>query len=264
MPELPDVEAFKEYLDATALHQNIARVRVDDDRILSGTSAQALGRRLKGSRLQGTRRHGKHLFARISGGGWLLLHFGMTGELDYGESNGGLPEYARVVLEFENGRRLAYISRRMLGEVAVLNDADAFIAEHDLGLDALDDAITPEWLQQQFASRPGPVKTALMDQSLIAGIGNVYSDEILFQAGLHPKTRSNRLNHEDLAHLRRTMRRVLRTTAGHQADPAQFPGSYLTTRREKDGRCPKCGGALKTDKVSGRTSYFCPKCQQKR
>ncbi|MFO7975681.1 MAG: zinc finger domain-containing protein, partial [Candidatus Hydrogenedentota bacterium] len=166
--------------------------------------------------------------------------------------------------DFENGGRLDYICQRLLGKVDLVDDVEAFTENEQLGLDALDDAITPEWLHEQLSSRPGPMKAALMDQSLMAGIGNVYSDEILFQAGLHPETASNRLSEADVAYLRRTMRRVLRTTARHQADVEQFPRGYLTRHREKGGKCPKCKHNLEVHKVSGRTAYFCSNCQKKR
>ena len=264
MPELPDVESFKQYLDATALHKPIAKTTVDDERILSGISAQQLGQRLKGASLEGSRRHGKYLFADISDGNWLLLHFGMTGELAYSESGGELPEHARVILDFKDGGRLSYVCQRLFGRVDLVDDLEQFIEDEDLGPDALDDSITPEWLQEQLSSRRGALKSALMDQSLMAGIGNVYSDEILFQAGLHPETQANRLSEEDIAELRRAMRRVLRTTARHKADVGQFPREYLTRHRNKDASCPKCTGKIKTKRVSGRTAYFCPTCQKKR
>jgi formamidopyrimidine-DNA glycosylase len=264
MPELPDVEAFKQYLDATSLHKSIGRSTVHDERILSGLSPQRLGRGLKGAEFQESSRHGKYLFVKTSKGPWLLLHFGMTGELQYSESDGDMPDHTRVSFHFKDGGRLDYVCQRLLGRVDLVDQVDSFVEDQQLGPDALDAAITPEWLYDQFSTRPAPIKSALMDQSLLAGIGNVYSDEILFQAGLRPETPANRLSKQDVAHLRRTMRRVLRTTARHQADVAEFPRSYLTRQREKGGQCPKCKGKLERHKVSGRTSYFCPKCQKKR
>jgi formamidopyrimidine-DNA glycosylase len=264
MPELPDVQAFKQYLDATALHKRVAKTTVHDERILSGLSARQLAQALKNAQFHRSRRHGKYLFVDTSNDLWLLLHFGMTGELHYCKSEKELPKHARVSIDFKDGSRLDYICQRLLGKVQLVKDVPSFVENEHLGPDALDDAITSEWFHERLASRPGPLKPALMDQSLIAGIGNVYSDEILFQAELHPETRSNRLSEKDVAHLRRTMRRVLRTTARHQADVAQFPRGYLTHHREKGGKCPKCKRELKIHKVSGRTAYFCPNCQKKR
>ena len=109
------------------------------------------------------------------------------------------------------------------------------------------------------------IKGALMNQSLIAGLGNVYTDEILFQAGIHPKTKANELEEGDVKRLYRKMRKeVLPTVIDRRADPARFPEEYLTPCRKKGANCPRCGSELKQIKVSGRTAYLCPECQQSR
>ncbi|MHB1215952.1 MAG: DNA-formamidopyrimidine glycosylase family protein [Thiobacillus sp.] len=110
MPELPDVETFKRYLDATALHQPIGTVRVGAPSLLHGTTPQGLGRRLHGQALESTRRHGKYLFARVDEAGWLVLHFGMSGRLQYAEASGQLPQDAEFLLRFKNKAGLAYIA----------------------------------------------------------------------------------------------------------------------------------------------------------
>ena len=123
---------------------------------------------------------------RLARDGWLTLHFGMTGDLRYLEPGGDDVRYDRVRLDFGNGR-LAYVNRRMLGRVGLADDADAFIAAEELGPDALDPAFDLAALAAALDGRRD-VKTVLMDQSVVAGIGNIYADEILFQARLHPKT----------------------------------------------------------------------------
>lgn len=264
MPELPDVEAFKHYLDAISLHTSIVKTSVHDERILSGTSPQQLGRRLKHATLDGSRRHGKYLFAHISKSSWLLLHFGMTGALAYSGTEGELPRHTRVSLDFENGGRLAFVCQRLLGKLEVIDGVDAYIEDQGLGPDALDERLTPEWLFEQLSSRRGSLKSGLMNQSLMAGIGNVYSDEILFHAKVHPGIPCNELSRKQVAHLLRVMQRVLRTAARHNADVERFPSSYLTRKREKGARCPRCESVLKTSALSGRTAYFCPACQKEK
>jgi formamidopyrimidine-DNA glycosylase len=186
VPELPDVELYKRRLDQHALHQKIARVVVSDARILGELKERAFGARLKGNRLEGTRRHGKHLLVQLANDGWLTLHFGMTGDLRYVEPPDAEVPYDRVRLVFERGS-LAYVNRRMLGRVGLTEDADAFIAAEQLGPDALDPAFDLGALSAALDGRRD-VKTVLMDQAVVAGIGNLYADEILFQARLHPKT----------------------------------------------------------------------------
>ncbi len=262
MPELPDVEGFRMYLDSTALRQKITGAHVRDARILEeGISAGVLGRRLVGGSLRETRRHGKLVFARISAGGWLVFHFGMTGELVYGEMEGEEPRHTRVSIEFARGTRLAYLSRRMLGRVGLCEDVDGYIEEHGLGPDALDERLTLTRFRKLMAGRRGTLKGVLLDQSLVAGIGNEWGDEILFQAGLDPQRRSDELSDEEVAAIHRAMRTALKRGAANGGDVDALPGSWLLPHRRPGGECPRCGGALRTVKVSGRTSYFCPRCQ---
>jgi len=135
------------------------------------------------------------------------------------------------------------------------------VQREKLGPDALDAWWTAERFAERFAEHRGTLKSALMKQSLIAGIGNIYSDEILFQCGLPPKTALDELDADGLRKVRRTLRRVLRTaTKAHQA-PRSIPHTYLLHRRSEDGVCPRCGTELATVNVSGRTSYYCPRCQ---
>jgi formamidopyrimidine-DNA glycosylase len=105
------------------------------------------------------------------------------------------------------------------------------------------------------------VKAALMNQAVLAGIGNLYADEILFQAGVHPRAAPRRLSRATLRRLYRTMERVLRAAIAARAEPANLPRTFLLRHRGDDGRCPRCGRRLRTMRVSGRTTYYCPRRQ---
>lgn len=109
------------------------------------------------------------------------------------------------------------------------------------------------------------MKSVLIDQTAIAGIGNIYSDEILFQAGIHPQARADRLDPDASERLFRQVKRVLETavecSAGGELAPNTLPGSFLLRQRRKGGRCPRCSGEIRTIKFSGRTAYYCPHCQ---
>lgn len=221
MPELPDVEGFKRVLTRKALGKTIAQVVVSDVRILGKLSARSFTSRLRGAKLVEVRRHGKHLMARLDQGGWLTLHFGMTGALQFaGKPGSSEPPFTRVRLDFAGDGWLAYIKKRMIGHVGLAMDAADFIAAEKLGPDAL------------------------MDQQVVAGIGNIYSDEILFQARINPATRIDKLAPSDLERLFAEMRKVLKTAISRAAGSEQFvermPKGSLLLQRHKGGRCPRC------------------------
>ena len=265
MPELPDVELYKRYLDEHALGQTIERVAVNDARILGDLAPKTFVARLNGNRFEDSRRHGKHLLVRLKKDGWLTLHFGMTGDLAWFEDEGDDPPYDRVRFDFQGGGHLAYVNRRMLGSVGLADDADAFVEAEELGPDALDPAFNLAAFAEALEGRRRDVKSVLMDQALIAGIGNIYADEILFQARLHPKTSVSALSERQRRTLFERIRSVLETAIACSAGAEQFlerlPDDYLLPQREKGGRCPRCGTAIATLKSGGRTSYFCPRCQ---
>lgn len=193
----------------------------------------------------------------------ITMHFGMTGELEYySPDRQERPRYARVIFSFEGGHRLAYISRRMLGRVGVADDMAGYIEAHDLGPDALAKDLDPKKFVERLQGHRGPIKSTLMNQQIIAGIGNEWGDEILYQAKLHPEAASDELDANRLKKLYRVMRRVLKTGARHGGDAGKLPRRYLLVHRD-EGRCPACGARTEKVKVGGRSSYFCPKCQTK-
>ncbi len=263
MPELPDVEAFRQYCNSTALHQKIKEVEVKATRVLKNISQKEFVRRMKNRSLESTQRHGKYMFATLDDGNTLVLHFGMTGFLEYYKDQDKEPPHARVICSFTNGYHIAYDCQRLLGEVRIVDDIDVFISKQKLGPDALDDALDLNTFMEILNKKRGAVKSALMDQNSIAGIGNIYADEILFQTGIHPKTNASNLDADTIKKLYRTMKRVLKVTAAKKADPDEFPRSYLIPHRGEDNKCPRCKGEIKTIKVSGRTAYYCPRCQKK-
>jgi len=261
MPELPDVEAFKRYLEATSLHQCIAHVDVLSADLLKGVSGRELARQLRGRRFESTRRHGKHLFVRTDDDIWLRLHFGMTGSLRYFKDEKKAPRHTRVLFLFAKDYRLAFDDQRKFGEIRLIKDVSEFLKKRVLGSDALNVDL-PEF-KKVFAKHRGAVKAILMNQRLIAGIGNIYADEILFRARIHPATQVTRLGDKALAKLFRAMRYVLEKAIKARADVDQIPKSWLLPHRHKDGKCPRCARELKSSKIGGRTAWFCPHCQRR-
>jgi formamidopyrimidine-DNA glycosylase len=260
MPELPDVEVFKRYFDATSLHQRIDDVEVRSAYVLKGVSGRELARRLKGGRFESTRRHGKHLFVRADGDFWLRLHFGMTGSLHYFKHQEQAPTHARVLFVFANNYRLAFADQRKFGQVGLLADVDQFLKKRALGPDALDVDLAK--FKKVLGKRRGAVKSILMNQKLIAGIGNIYADEILFRARMHPATEISGLGDKALTKLFRATRYVLKKAIAAKADIDLMPKSWLLPQRHKGGKCPRCAGKLTTAKIGGRTAWFCACCQK--
>jgi len=259
MPELPDVEVYRRRIEAGALRRRFERVEVLDSAVLDGVSAQTLGRRLKGRRFEEARRHGKSLFVLLDSGGWVTMHFGMTGDAALWAPDGEPPRFACVNFHFDAGGALAFVNQRKLGRIGLTDDPQAYIEKHDLGPDAL--ALSEDEFLDLLRDRRGGVKSALLDQSLMAGLGNVYSDEVLYRAKIHSNVKVQDLDEKDLRRLHRAIRKVIEKTIEFNADPSKAPRTFLLAHREKGGTCPRCGTAVETIRASGRTSWLCPKCQ---
>jgi formamidopyrimidine-DNA glycosylase len=263
MPELPEVASFRKYFEKTAMDRQIAFARVKNAKILRGVSPAGLEEQLSGSRFKSTRQHGKYLFAALDTGKWLVMHFGMTGFLEYLEDSNREPAYSRLLIGFTEGGALAYVNQRMLGWVGIAKHTEEVIEAKKLGPSALDSRLDFEVFRKRLSGKKSRIKSALMDQEIVAGIGNVYSDEILFQARLHPDTRVSVLDDSQVKDIFTKMREVLATAVKRDADVSRLPENYLLPNRNKKGACPICGTNWKTMKLGGRTAYFCPKCQKK-
>ena len=261
MPELPEVETFKRYLDNTSLHQRITNVEVQDAYVLKRVSARQLARRLKGCRFESSHRHGKHLFVRVGDELWLRVHFGMTGSFEYVNHDEVAPKTARVIFRFANNCRLVFDDQRKFGEIELIADINEFLQTRYLGPDALD--VNLSKFKEIIGKHRGALKGILLSQQFIAGIGNLYADEILFRARMHPATKSAGLRKKDLSRLFRATRYVLQKAIVLKTDFNRLPKSWLLLHRGKRGRCPHCGRALKSATIGGRTSWFCEHCQKR-
>jgi len=257
MPELPDVEIFRQYAEKNALNQEIEKVTVDEPKIAETDESQ-LNEELKGRELIRAERLGKYLLLTTTKENILVMHFGMTGWLEY--KQGEKHRHTRASLIFSNGYALNFINPRKLGRISFSSNLDAFQKEKKVGKDAL--AIKLEEFQDLIRKKKGTLKSFLMNQSIIAGIGNIYSDEILFQAGMNPKRQISEL--EDYQHMAlfQLIKEVLHKAIEHNADPGNMPLSFIIPRRKEGEKCPACGGEVKKDKVSGRGFYYCPTCQK--
>jgi len=256
MPELPDVEVFRQYIDATALRQTIQKVDVDTS-ILGDVSAEKLASHLKNTRLKQTLRHGKYLFVKTSRDQWLMMHFGMTGFPRYYKNDEKAPDHIRFCIDFKNGYHLAYDCQRKLGRIDLLDDWSEFVKDHDLGTDPYREEFDFSAFKNLMDGRRGTVKSALMNQKLIAGIGNVYSDEILFQSKIHPGSAALKLEKKQLKTIYRNLGSIMETVIEAHAETEFLPDRFLIPYRHDGEDCPICMGTIHKKTISGRSSYFC-------
>ncbi len=258
MPELPDVESFRRYCSSKILRKTIENVQVKV-RQISEVPEKELQQKLKNRKFTNTYRHGKHLFLKTSNNYYLVLHFGMTGDVSYYREKE--PEHTALIVSFRNGYNFAVISVRKLGRIGLIKDKNKYVKEKEIGPDVL--KISKKEFTELVEGSRGKVKSTLMNQGTMAGIGNIYSDEILYQAGMHPEKEVSKLSRKDIEKLYAVTQRVLKTAIRNNALPENFPSSYLTGKREEGSRCGICNGTIKRISSGGRSAYFCSKHQKK-
>lgn len=258
MPELPDVEGFRRYLARHAEGRRIVSVEVPDRAMARNRSPRTLAQALEGKRFGSPRRHGKWLIAPADGVE-LLLHFGMTGLLHWASPVQERHRHDRVIFVCEGGE-LRYNNMRRFGGI--------WLARHDrerdrvtgpLGPDALD--LDREQFDRLIDRRRGGIKAALMDQRLIAGVGNLLSDEILWRARVHPATPVSELG----GRRRRELDSSLHAAVTESIRYGRVPHGERWLTRVRDARepvCPRCGTALRRGTIAGRTAVWCPRCQR--
>lgn len=260
MPELPDVEGFRRELAKTLPRRKIAHVRVNDPAILRNTTPTALGHRLAGHRFKAPCRHGKWLILPTDGP-TLLVHSGMTGHPFYAEAGAEPEQYERLVVSLDKGE-LRYADLRKLRGVWLADDQDDLADvlgpqgpdALGMGLREFREVITGR------RRRAGRLKPTLMDQSVIAGLGNLLTDEICWRARLKPTHPVANLSADDVKRLHTAMTQVLRTSVRHGRVPG-LPRWLTGVRDDPDPSCPRCGTRLRHDRVGGRTSLWCPHCR---
>jgi len=257
MPELPEVETFKRYIDKTSLKQVIKTIKINDNRILNLNESDLINS-LKNKQFESTTRHGKYLFVYLKPK-YLIMHFGMTGDLEYYNKKEDDPKYSKVIFHFENGFKLAYISRRIFGRLDIADSIEEFIRKKKLGPDAL--KMSFEDFEEATKRRSAIIKNALLNQSFIAGIGNIYSDEILFKSKINPLNKIDSLDESKLKELFDNIKKVLMFGIEKQGDLSTYPNNFLIAHRKKEERCPICDYGLIRYDISGRRGFFCPNCQ---
>jgi formamidopyrimidine-DNA glycosylase len=290
MPELPEVETVVRQLEPEVEGRRIERLEVLDARWSRPVRPDRLGDAVAGATIEQLGRRGKYILMGLDGGRTLVMHLRMTGNLILRDGDEAVdPSEGRRLYESErsteerhlrarfvldDGRELWFTDPRRFGEAFLIED-DARLAERfaTLGVEPFSPEFTPEALGEMAAGRTAPLKSFLLDQSKIAGVGNIYADEALFRAGLHPLSPAGSMKPEHLDALRDAV--VAALEAGIDAGGSSID-DYRDARGEKGAmqdeflvhtregeECPRCDGAIVRIVVGGRSTYFCPECQVK-
>ena len=272
MPELPEVETVVRGLRATLPGRRIESVRLGKTDFIDDPAA--LERELPGRRVVAVERHGKFIQMRLEGGpgagpASLLVHLGMTGQLATRAPAEPVAPHTHVFFALDDGRELRYTDPRRFGRIALLLDGGAEAVLGRLGRDPLE--ISLEEFRDKLAARRAMIKALLLNQSFLRGMGNIYTDESLWRARIHPQRLAVKLTPQQARALHRAMRDVLAaairlrgSSISDFLDALGRPGAYQVRHRvyDHEGKpCFRCRTKIRRIIVAGRSSYFCPRCQ---
>jgi formamidopyrimidine-DNA glycosylase len=278
VPELPEVETLRRGVDEELTGRRITDVRATGLRTLRRhTQPGAVVERLRGRRLAVTARRGKYLLLILEGGDAVVVHMGMSGQLLLADPVAPMPKHTHVVLTFDADRQLRFVDPRTFGEVFVsaVGDPPSGVPElAHLGAEPLDAALTPRVLAGMLASRRTKLKPLLMDQQWIAGIGNMYADEILWAARLRHDRSPAELTGAESRRLHRGILAVLSQAIVHRGssladeqyrDLYGRVGGYQAHHQVYDRAglaCTRCATPIVRVKAYGRSTWYCPRCQR--
>ncbi|MDH4101830.1 MAG: bifunctional DNA-formamidopyrimidine glycosylase/DNA-(apurinic or apyrimidinic site) lyase [Thermoleophilia bacterium] len=267
MPELPEVETIRAQLAPRLEGRTLTRVEILDPRLTRPHDLFEVAEELEGARVDAVERRGKYLVFRLESGLALLVHLRMTGSFGFAPTT-----HERAVVELDDGSRLAYRDVRRFGTWLVLEQADVepYLSTKN-GVEPLGSRFTVVWLASRLAERRAPLKSVLLDQRVVAGLGNIYADEALWRARLNPLRQSNTLESDEVARAHRAIRAALRagierqgSTLRDYSTPDGTEGSMQDEFRVygRDGEpCSRCRTAISKTRVGGRGTWFCPRCQ---
>jgi formamidopyrimidine-DNA glycosylase len=272
MPELPEVETLARDLRRLLRDAEFKAVTVCWPRSVTMPTVGELVQGLPGRQVLDVSRRGKFLQLSLSGPSYLLIHLRMSGHLQVEPDTAPLSPYARVVFEVTGARRLVFSDPRKFGRLYWLTQPDLVLGT--LGPEPLADDLTLDAFRSLLATRKGALKPLLLNQALLAGLGNIYTDEALFRAGLHPQRKANTLTAGETARLYTAIRDVLKQAIGNRGttladaryrDAEGQPGhnrENLRVYRRTGEPCPCCGTPIERILVGGRGTHLCPHCQR--
>ncbi|MCL2679105.1 MAG: bifunctional DNA-formamidopyrimidine glycosylase/DNA-(apurinic or apyrimidinic site) lyase [Dehalococcoidia bacterium] len=270
MPELPEVETIKNELSPLAVGRTIVSVEFLWEKTLLSPDISEFARRVNGRKVVSLDRRGKYLVWRLDSGDSLLVHLRMTGSFFIGDGSSPDPSHTRAIVHFDGGLKAYFIDPRKFGKFQLVSD-DGWMCGK-LGVEPLSDEFTAEVLTLLLEGKKAPVKAVLLRQDLIAGVGNMYADEALYEAGIRPARLADGLTSIEIIRLHGAIREVLRRAVASggasisnyfRPDGARghaHEGFKVAHRR--GGTCYCCGGPVERIVVCQRGTYFCPACQR--
>ncbi len=275
MPELPEVETVRRDLEQRVIGRRITACEISPDapRLVQLLTPREFCRQLTGRTIAGLRRRGKYLIIDLDDGRAWVVHRRMSGNILYRTPSDPADAWTRAVFTLDDGHELRWTDLRKFGTMWLVEDATMVLEA--LGPEPLDAAFTPQVLRERAGKRGAPIKSVLLDQTVLAGMGNLYTDEALHHAGIHPLRPANKLGPGDYARLHAGILEALRmgiagrgsslgtTLRDHvnvDGDPGRNQEIVRAYGREGEP-CYACGSAMRRIKVGGRSSVFCPKCQ---
>jgi formamidopyrimidine-DNA glycosylase len=273
VPELPEVETVRTGLEPVLVGRVFERVVIDDARLVRPFDPREVAAELEGERVAAVERRGKYLIFRFESGRVLLIHLRMTGSVRHARDGSPADPYTRAVVTLDDGSDVMYRDVRRFGTWLLLEpgELDDYLARR-IGAEPLERSFTPRKLADRLAGRRAPVKAALLDQRSLAGMGNIYADEALWRAQVHPRTPAGALADEDVRRLHRAVREALRAGIARQGatlrDYATPDGASGAMQHEfrvygRGGEpCFRCGAPIEKTRVAGRGTWYCPACQQ--
>jgi formamidopyrimidine-DNA glycosylase len=276
MPELPEVETIRQRLAPVLTGRSFERVTISDPRLTRPEPPELVAAALEGERVREVGRRGKYLIVAFESGRHLLVHLRMTGSLQHPVSGVlDADPHRRAVVRLDDGSDVAYRDVRRFGTWTLLEpgELDEYFAARRLGGEPLERSFTSRVLARAFAGRRAPLKAALLDQRAAAGLGNIYVDEALWRARLHPLRPAGDLGQQELKALRKAIRESLEMGIARQGaslrdyrDPVGRRGTMQDDFRVygRTGEpCPRCGTPIEKTRVGGRGTWYCPRCQRR-
>jgi formamidopyrimidine-DNA glycosylase len=259
MPELPEVENRLLYFRRTALGQCVERVEVTAPGMIKSSGARSFANNLRGRCFAAAHRRGKYLVITLDDERLLILHFGMGGDLSYYSSPADRPKYTRIEFILAGGKRLAFTCPRKICRVMLIDEVTEAPALRDMGPEPDAKEFSLAYLERSIEEGAArQIKPLLMDQKKIAGVGNIYADEILFEAKVRPDRRASTLSEDEVKRIHRETRRVLRRAIRKNDEGFS---NFLVSRDARGARCRACAAPIEKRRIGGRTAYFCPNCQ---
>ena len=272
MPELPEVETIKEDLRELVVGSRIHEVQLLEPALVEAPEPEEFVRRLRGARITGARRRAKHLIVELEGGGSLVFQLKIGGQLLLVPPVPEPGTALMLIFGLDGGRRLFLRDETGFTRARLLDAGELEARLASLGPEPLEDSFDARHLKRVLGGRRVQIKPALLDQKVVSGIGNIYVDEILYDARLHPRRKANTLSDGEWEALHRAIRGNLRAGVEHRGttvrlyrDVLNRPGSHQDYLRvfEKHGKpCPDCEGKVVREKVGGRSTHYCPSCQR--